>query len=102
MFDTRIMLSWYQLKKNISSCVIFTGFFIFRSNFIKTKIRNFVQTLERTSGCDITPYPKCLESEGKSYYAIGIDVRRNGLERQSINMAVAVKQFIDLVYNQLD
>jgi len=69
------------------------------TNFIRTKIRNFVQTIERTTGSKATPFPKCIKSpDGKSYFAIGIDVDSDSVRK--VNLARAVKQFVDVIYNR--
>jgi len=70
------------------------------TNFIRTKIRNFVQTIERTTGSKATPFPKCIKSpDGKSYFAIGIDIDADAVQRK-LNLARAVKQFVDVIYNR--
>jgi len=72
------------------------------TNFIRTKIRNFIQTIERTTGSKATPYPRCVKSpDGKSYFAIGIDIEEKVLAgSRKVNLSVAVKQFVDVIYNR--
>lgn len=72
------------------------------TNFIRTKIRNFVQTIERTTGSKATPFPECVKNpEGKYYFAIGIDISEEILAgSRKVNLARAVKQFVDVIYNR--